>query len=220
MKFQGAIFDMDGLLLDTEPLHVRFWLNAAAEFGHTLCTDDLVASRGMSGDNAIRHFKACFGDDFDYPTIYARRNKLFYAYCAEVGIQTKKGARELLQCLKDKGLKRALATSNVPVHSEDLLRKAGLWDLFDARVFGPMVAHSKPAPDIFLLACEQLDLSPTQCLVLEDSTAGIRAAAAAGCAPVMVPDMVDADDAMHALALCVQPDLLAVRDFLEATHAI
>ena len=220
MKYKGAIFDMDGLMLDTERLHCEFWIKAAAEYGYTLRMQDLIAARGMSGETALRHFKACYGEDFDYKTIHARRNELFFAYCDEVGVQKKKGVGELLACLKERGLRLALATSNIPAHSETELRRAGLWDFFDARVYGPMVAHSKPAPDIFLLACEKLALAPQDCFVFEDSTNGIKAAAAAGCAPVMIPDLLPADEEMRALAMTVQPDLLAVRDYLLAHELV
>lgn len=213
MKFKGAIFDMDGLLLDTEKLHVHFWIVAGEEFGYTLTDEILIPERGMSGKNAERYFKNIFGEDFAYKTIHDRRNEIFYEYCAHNRVDPMKGAAEILECLKQHGVKLALATSNVPQHSENVLRQNGLWDYFDAYAFGTMVEHSKPAPDIFLLAADQLGVDPTECLVFEDSTNGIYAASAAGCKPFMIPDLMQPTEDMHKLST-VLPDLLAARDHL------
>ena len=125
----------------------------------------------------------------------------------------KKGVHELLSFLADQHFRIGLASSSSYESVTDHLKRANILHYFSAIVTGDMILHSKPAPDIYLLACEKLQSHPEECYAIEDSPNGIRSANRAGMMPIMVPDMIAADSEMKELSLTILPDLLAVKSY-------
>ena len=196
---RAVIFDMDGLMLDTEQLSKEAWDQIGIDrgvgpFGHLIVH---LIGRNRADNEAF--FRERFGDRLTFDTILELKEQYFQKTFAEKGVPVKKGLFELLNWLKDQGIPAAVATSTEEATARAELAQAGILPYMDRLVFGNMVPHGKPAPDIFLLAAEQLGVSPECCMVLEDSPSGIRAAHAAGMVPVMVPDLVQPDEALRAL---------------------
>ncbi len=214
MEIKGVIFDMDGLLLDTEKLYTRFWREAAAENGCNMTAEHALSIRSLGRRETTAKLTAIFGELFKYKPVHDRRVELMEKYIKENGVELKKGARELLEYLKKSGRKIALATSSNYERSREQLGSVGVFEYFDACACGPMVEHSKPEPDIYLLAAKKLGLAPQSCMALEDSPTGIKAAFAAGCKAVMVPDLDKPDENTRKLLFACCDDLGQVIDLI------
>ncbi len=213
---QAVIFDMDGLMFDTEALAKKGWLIAGREMQLPI-TDEIVYR--VVGMNAASVRKTCqeyFGPEFDYDGFRARVSDYMRRSLDEDGIPVKRGLPELLDYLKRNGCQTAVASSSPRATVEDYLRRAGMEGIFSALICGDMVARSKPAPDIFLRAAEVLGILPEDCLVLEDSSNGIRAAYAAGMKAIMVPDLIEPTAELRGMACAVCESLHGVIPFLEA----
>lgn len=191
--FHGAIFDMDGVLVDSEKLYLRFWQEACASFGFELSREMALSLRSNSPETAIPKFLKWFGETADYHRIRERRRKMMAEYIDANGVSLKPGADYILHYLRQHGLKIALATASPVKRAKHYLEPYGLFDIFDAVVSGENVARSKPAPDIYLAAAESLGLAPAECIAVEDSPSGIISAKTAGCFTVMVPDLTPPD---------------------------
>lgn len=217
---RGVIFDMDGLMLDTEKLLARYWMQAAREAGFPMEMEHVLGIRSLAAIYAKPKLQGIFGEDFDYESIRARRRELTAQHLAEHGIETKKGLHELLAYLKETGRKIAVATATDRERADDYLTRAGVHAHFDVFVCGDMVHKGKPDPEIYLTACRALGLAPEECMALEDSPNGIRSAHAAGCVAVMVPDLSEPDEELlPLLTACVQ-DLSKVITLLELTEEV
>ncbi|MBQ4261771.1 MAG: HAD family phosphatase [Ruminococcus sp.] len=189
MKIKGVISDMDGVILDSEKLYVRFWCEAGQFYGFPFERKHALGIRSMARPFAIERLQGWFGDSFDYDTVRNKRIELMNAYVEKHGIEAKPDAEKLLSYLKQKGIAVALATATPKDRAEEYLRRVGLLQYFDEVVSARMVKNGKPAPDIYLFAAEKLGLKPEECMALEDSQNGIRSANTAGCKTVMVPDL-------------------------------
>ena len=155
-----------------------------------------------------------YGADFPYDE-YARESSVIFHSRYDGGrLPMKPGVKELLTFLKEHDKKIALASSTRQQVVTDELRDAGIIEYFDRIICGDMVSRSKPAPDIFLKACEELNISPSDSYAIEDSYNGIRAAHAGGLHPIMVPDLLPADEEMQSLAEIVLPSLTSVMEYL------
>lgn len=188
-RIEAVIFDMDGLLFDTERLAFCGWKEAGKQFGIPLTDERIGQIRGRNIASSRQLFRDWFGDAVDYDTVRAVRTAYLNQVVESEGTPVKPGVQNLMRYLKEHGINRALATSSQREIAEKYFRLAQLPMEFDASVCGTEIQNSKPAPDVFLLAAEKLGMSPEQCLVLEDSPNGIRAASSAGCSVIMVPDM-------------------------------
>lgn len=186
---KGIISDMDGVILDTEKLYVRFWCEAANFYGYPMQKYHALSIRSMARPLAIQRLKGYFGEDFDYYAVHSKRIELMDAFIEANGIEAKSGADELLSYLKANGYKIALATATGIERTEKYLKRLDLYKYFDEIVCASMVDKGKPAPDIYLFAAEKLGFKPDECIALEDSQNGIKSASSAGCKTVMVPDL-------------------------------
>ena len=186
---KGVIFDMDGLMLDTEKLLLRFWCEAARESGYPMEKEHVLSIRSLAAKYAIPKLKGYFGEDFDYQKVRSRRMELMNNYIEEHGIEKKKGLDELLAFLKENHYKIAVATATDPTRTEKYLKSVGIDFYFDKIICASMVENGKPAPDIYLKATQELSLPPKECMALEDSPNGVLSAYRAGCLPVMIPDL-------------------------------
>lgn len=189
MKIKGVIFDMDGVILDSEKLYVRFWCEAGRFYGFPMEEKHALSIRSMARPLASEKLRGIFGSSFDYDAVRSKRVELMDKYVEKNGIELKDGADDLLVYLKENGYQIALATATPPDRAEKYLRLHDLYKYFDVTVSASMVSLGKPAPDIYLRAAEMLGLSAQSCLALEDSPNGIRSASSAGCVTVMVPDL-------------------------------
>ena len=214
MKFDALLFDMDGLMFDTERLADELFAAAAPQFGITIGPGEMALLRGVSHAAGRAAFQARFGADFPYDRLTDRVHEGLLRRVAQER-PLKPGLLELLAFCRARQLPCAVASSSSRSIVESYLRETGVADCFEAVVCGDQVARSKPAPDIYLAAAAALGAQPARCMVLEDSYNGMRAGAAAGCAAVMVPDIDPPTDEIRALAWRIVPTLADVIPLLE-----
>lgn len=188
-EIRGVLFDMDGLVLDTEILYSRFWREACDAFGFTMSYQQSLKMRALNRQAGSDMLKSFFGPTADYTAIRQERIRRMETFVTEEGVSAKDGIPELLDTLREKGIRTAIASSSPPERIEAYLTGVGLLDKFDKLCSGYQVAHGKPEPDIFLYGAESLGLPPEECLALEDSYAGLLSARRAGCLPVLIPDL-------------------------------
>lgn len=190
-KIHAVIFDMDGLLIDTEKHLFRFWQQAAREAGYELTKEQLLAFRSLAPEYAAPKFRQLMGENFDYMAIRDRRKELMSAWIREHGVEKKPGGQKLLGWLREHGYKRAVATATDEKRTRAYLTSIGLYGEFDEIVCAPSVPHGKPMPDVYLCACARIGEKPEHCVALEDSDNGALSAHRAGCHVIMVPDLAE-----------------------------
>ena len=191
---KGAVFDMDGLMIDTEKLYLKYWKQAAADFGYAMEDKHVFAIRSLARKFSVPMLKGFFGEDFPTEEVRARRTELISAHIAEHGIDLKEGLLDLLKYLKKRDIRIAVATATPRERTMTYLNKINILDRIDAVVCGDMVTTGKPDPEIYLTAAKTLDLQPCQCAAFEDSPNGIKSAYSAGCHAIMIPDLTPPDD--------------------------
>lgn len=196
---KAVIFDMDGLILDTEKLLVKYWVQAANEAGFPMERSHALNIRSLARKFAVPYLQGIFGEEFDYTKIRSRRMELMAEHLKREGLETKAGLRELLEYLNRNHIPAAVATATDYQRTEAYLTEAGVFGCFDRIVCASMVESGKPKPDIYLYAAQQLGLAAEECLALEDSPNGVRSAAGAGCVTVMVPDLTQPDEELLGL---------------------
>lgn len=190
---KGAIFDMDGLMFDTERLALEGWLSAAETLNYPITAVTVSKIRGVNVATSRQIFKEEFGNHVDYDVAKQYRDEYVNRKIEENGVPVKTGLHVLLKYLKDSKVKMAVATSSSREHAERYLKDALVYEYFDAMVFGNEVKNGKPAPDIFLKAAKCLSLKPEECVVFEDSPYGIKAAYGAKTKIIGVQDLTEYD---------------------------
>lgn len=218
MRIRGILFDMDGLMFDTERIHDLSFEYVKKEWGIDLRAG-MPDMTGMSVKDIARLYLDKYGPEYDFYGIREKRVAFVEQYYRENGIPIKPGLRELVAYLRDHGYRWAMATSTSRAGAERNLRLAGMTEDFPNYVCGDMVERSKPDPQIFLRAAEEIGTAPAETVVLEDSYNGIRAAHAGGFAACMVPDLREPDDEISALLTRRFDTLLDVIPFLEENAA-
>lgn len=213
---KGILFDMDGLVLDTEKLYSRFWREACIRLGYPMTEQQALGMRALNSTAGEALLKSFFGPDVIYSQVRNLRIALMDAYIDENGVEPKLGIRELLAFLKQQQIPAALATSSPMERVERYLGPLHLLDGFQALCSGYEVPHGKPEPDIFIYAAGRLGLAPEHCMVLEDSPAGILSASRAGCLPVMIPDQDQPSRETQALLYGKADSLLDIIELLKA----
>lgn len=209
----GAIFDMDGTLLDTERLYRETWEELAGEYGQVHNPAFPRAVAGTSGDHMLdvirSYYPAVDAEQFRTSCLERVRQKV------ETSVGKKKGMDELLEYLKRNHVKMAVASSNSAAQIKKNMTLAGAVGYFSVLTGGDEIENGKPAPDIFLLAAQRLGIEPSDCYVFEDGINGVRAGVAAGCRTVMIPDGNEANAEMYRICAGVYDDLLQVKQALE-----
>lgn len=212
---KAVIFDMDGLLLDTEKLLIKYWIQAANEAGFPMKLEHALSIRSLHRSFAIPYLKGLFGEAFDYVKIRSRRMELMNEHLADKPPELKKGALELLEYLNKQKIPAAVATATDYERTRDYLTRAGIFGCFDKIVCATMVERGKPEPDIYIYAAKQLGLEPCECVALEDSPNGVKSAASAGCKTIMIPDLSEPDEELKSLAFAVAGSLDGVIDIIK-----
>lgn len=185
----AVIFDMDGVLIDTEKYLYQFWKQATQELGYELTHEQLLRFRSFSKEYAEPFFKEMLGQEFDFQAVRRRRIELMRAHLETYGVEKKPGVDEFLGWLTDNGYKKAVSTATDAERTKKYLTQIGIYDQFDRISCAPSMPHGKPMPDVYLYACEQIGEKPENCLALEDSDNGALSAHRAGCRVVMVKDL-------------------------------
>ena len=203
----AVVFDMDGVLFDTERLCRDCWYEVAKEDGIPNMPDVYALCIGVNAQTTERIVYENYGKDFPYEEYCKRTSAMYNSYIEENGVPVKDGVRETLQKLAEAGLRIAVASSTRREKVLRHLENAGIAQYFTAVVGGDTVTHSKPHPEIFLKACEALGVAPEEAIAVEDSHNGIRSAHAAGMTPVMVPDLLPVTEEMRGLASYVAEDM-------------
>lgn len=214
MTFSAVIFDMDGLMLDSERMARDAWRRTLADWGLTLPDSLYFHLIGREAADTKAILARVFGPALPVDDAYARKQRYLDEAILRDGIPTKPGLHALLDVLDARGIRKAVASSTHRRFVMQKLRLTRLLERFDAIACGDDVPTGKPAPDVFLLAARRLGVPAHTCVVLEDSDAGIRAARAAGMIPILVPDLKPPSPDVLTLAHRVFPSLDDVRDYL------
>lgn len=216
LNFQAVIFDMDGVIFDSEKRVAECWEEVGEKYNIPNIRQTIMKCIGINATATEQVFKETYGDSVDYLKYRTIVRGMFSERYGGGKLPTKPGIRELLVYLRKLGVKIAVASSTRIEKVTEELGDADLLKYFDIVVGGDMVERSKPAPDIFLEAARRLEISPEDAIVIEDSYNGIRAAKAANMIPFMVPDMIAPDEEMKELSYIILESLLDVRCFLDS----
>lgn len=212
---EAIVFDMDGLLFDSERIVQRSWEEAGNQLGLEHMGETIYHTLGMNLAGRNHYFRNTIAKDFPCEEFAKQARIWFYKIVNEERLPMKNGARKLLEYGKANGYRMAIATSSRREYALKNLKAAKIYDFFDAGVFGDMVQHAKPDPEIYLKACDSIGAAPANCIALEDAPAGIRAAYAAGMKPIMIPDLVAPTPEIEALLYETCDTLLGVIGILE-----
>ena len=204
---------MDGVILDSESISDKTWAIAQDEMDVSTDKDYINMCRGTNRNDTLKILSEVFGPDFDSDAFLNRTTELFHMYEESQGIPLMPYAKEILAYLKPK-YRLALASSTNGRAVQRQLTNAGVIDFFESRTTGEMVEHSKPDPEIYLMACRSLGLEPQDCVAVEDSPNGIRSAHAAGLKVIMVPDKVSPTAELEKLCWKICPTLKSLEECL------
>lgn len=214
---EAVIFDMDGILFDSERIITTCWYQEAEERNiprekMKLAVEGCI---GLNLNDTKIFFKKLFGEEFDYSAFREKTAGKFYEEISRNGLPVMKGAYDILSYLQTTSLKIGLASSSRTENVYRHIREHDMEKYFEVIICGDTVEHSKPEPDIYLKACEAIGISPERCIAIEDSPNGIRSAHAAGMLPIMVPDQVQPTEEIEKLLYRKFHSLLEVRKFME-----
>jgi len=211
---RAVLFDMDGLMFDTERLYGRAWQNAAILQGCKISDEAILQIKGANKDLVYEILKKDAGEGFDINKGREAREEYITNHINEHGITKKKGLDKLLIFLKENDIKTCLASSTKREVALRYLKMADVYNYFDDFTCGDEIENGKPAPDIFLKAAGKLGADITESLVLEDSINGINAGLSAGARVIMVPDTIEPTDEIRKKVDAVEPDLEGVIEWI------
>ena len=215
-QLRPVIFDMDGVIFDSERLLMDCWKVVADRHGVPDIEATLSLCLGVNVNVSRQIYFDRYGADFPLDEYKTEVRAIFRSRCPDGYPPVKPGARALLSWLREQGTSVALASSTPTEIVRRELESAGLLTFFDEVICGDQVSRSKPAPDIFLKAAAALGAEPADCFIIEDSFNGVRAAYAAGARTLMIPDIVPPDGEMREKAEVILPSLDAARDYLSS----
>jgi len=214
----GIIFDMDGVLIDSERQSNEGWLWAAGQLGVDMPMWLIDSFKGAPAELCCKFFDDYYKGVIDYWEAKELRTQHVYKIRETEGIPVKKGVKDIFEYIRNYGLKCAVATSTRRESAEKTLHEIGVWDYLDAVVYGDEVEHGKPEPDIFLRAAKAIGVNPSEAVVVEDSINGIKAGYAADMRVVHIPDTIAIDDDIRKLTYMVCADLNGLIDVVESIN--
>ena len=214
----GIIFDMDGVLIDSERQSNEGWLWAAGQLGVDMPMWLIDSFKGAPAELCCKSFDDYYNGVIDYWEAKELRTQHVYKIRETEGIPVKKGVKDIFEYIRNNGLKCAVATSTRRESAEKTLHEIGVWDYLDAVVYGDEVERGKPEPDIFLRAAKAIGVNPSEAVVVEDSINGIKAGYAAGMRVVHIPDTIAIDDDIRKLTYMVCDDLNGLIDVVESIN--
>lgn len=214
----GIIFDMDGVLIDSERQSNEGWLWAAGQLGVDMPMWLIDSFKGAPAELCCKFFDDYYKGVIDYWEAKELRTQHVYKIRETEGIPVKKGVKDIFEYIRNNGLKSAVATSTRRESAEKTLHEIGVWDYLDAVVYGDEVEHGKPEPDIFLRAAKAIGVNPSEAVVVEDSINGIKAGYAADMRVVHIPDTIAIDDDIRKLTYMVCADLNGLIDVVESIN--
>lgn len=219
-KIKAVLFDMDGVIFDTERVYLEGWKKVFKKYGYEMKKEIYVSVMGTGRKNVSETFVSIYGEDLPIKEMYEEKDRELFKAIDEGKVPLKEGAKEILMFLRDKGYKTALATSAKRERAIKQLKMGNIEELFDVVVTGDEVVKSKPDPGIFLTAAKKLSEEPENCIVVEDSPAGIKAAYNAKMIGFHVEDLKEADE--NILKYCNNNfnNLLEIKEYIESNENI
>ncbi len=214
----GIIFDMDGILIDSERQSNEGWIWAAGQLGVDMPMWLIDSFKGAPAELCCKFFDDYYKGVIDYWEAKELRTQYVYKIRETEGIPVKKGVKDIFEYIRNSGLKCAVATSTRRESAEKTLHEIGVRDYLDAVVYGDEVEHGKPEPDIFLRAAKAIGVNPSEAVVVEDSINGIKAGYAADMRVVHIPDTIAIDDDIRKLTYMVCADLNGLIDVVESIN--
>ena len=214
IDLKAVLFDMDGVLFDSEALVLRSWEQTAEIHGIPDVREVCLRCLGTNAAESRRLFLEKYGADFPYDTYKAEMSARYWENVGEGKLELKPGVREILDALRQNGWKTAIASSTRTAVVREEMQHFGLEQMFDEIIGGDMVRRSKPDPEIYLTACRVLGADPAETYAVEDSYNGIRSAAAAGMRPVMIPDLLPPTPEIESLTAKIFPSMTEFQQFL------
>ena len=212
---RGVLFDMDGVILDSEKLYARFWAAGCESFGYSMTYQQALGMRSLNAQAGQTYLSSLFGPDISYPQVRAKRIELMDAYVEENGVEAKPGILPLLDYLTSRRIPYAITTASPLDRIQNHLGRLGLYQRFPHICTAHAVAQGKPAPDIYLLGAKTIGLPPESCLALEDSYTGLLSAHRAGCLASIVPDLDQPGPEILDIAYAKLDSVTDVIDLLE-----
>ncbi len=192
-RAKGVLFDLDGVILDTEKLYNRFWREALAKLGYNMSFEEALGLRSLNRAGTTKYLNELFNADINYDVVHELRVDLMEAYINENGVDLKPGVVELLDYLNSNNIPCAITTSSPLPRVKKYLALHNIENRFNYLCSAHDVKHGKPAPDIYLYGAECLGLDPKDCIAVEDSKTGMEAAFRAGTMSIIVPDLDEPD---------------------------
>lgn len=214
MRIKAVIFDLDGVIIDSEKLSMECWQKVAKKHNFNNIEEAVYSCIGYTYEDAKKQMQKIYGDSFDFDGLKKEKTRLYKQLCDDNKLLLKPGVITLLTFLKENHILVGLATSSVTSTVNKILCDYGLTDFFDTAVCGDMVERGKPAPDVYLDACDRLEYRPEECLAIEDSYNGILAAKCAGMKVIMVPDLLGPEILDEKTATIVKSNLMDVKEYL------
>ena len=215
MEIKAVVFDMDGLMIDSERIVQRSWKIVGERMGYDNLGEDIYHTMGLNVVARELYFTSKYGKEFPFQEFLTDYRKEYYKYVNKNGIDAKPGLYKLLETLKQLRIPMAVATSTSRESAMKSLEAKDVTSYFEGFVCGDMVTEAKPSPEIYLKACDLVGVNPKNAIALEDSFNGIKAAYTAGMMPVMVPDLIVDTSEVDDLLFAKKVDLNEVAEWIE-----